>query len=243
MEAIESCAIPMVFSTVDRVFRISFHIVRDLPYASAPSASERRRVLAPHPNQLGCLSPRIPPTRQRHRRTSPLLGLFSVPFDQQLTMTRASRVLDTPFPNGVGTCKSAASNLWPARESSTPTQTETDDPTIMDGAVWEDEGTVDWVLRLSNAVSSLPRGTSVQVDAGVKGPQRQSWLLVIIESREKLNLKRGVDIRVPRGIQWWEPGNPLKCKVTNVVTTPISISKGVPVATVYDVNNFDIPHI
>ena len=38
-----------------------------------------------------------------------------------------------------------------------------------------------------------------------------------------------------------EWGNPLKCKVVNVSTTPISIFKGVSVATVYSVNNFDIP--
>ena len=68
-------------------------------------------------------------------------------------------------------------------------------------------------------------------------------LFVIIEPREKFNLKREIDIGVPRGIQWWESGNPLKCKVTNVAITPISISKGVPVATVYSLNNFDIGRI
>ena len=41
----------------------------------------------------------------------------------------------------------------------------------------------------------------------------------------------------------WEPDNPLKCKVTNVAITLISISKRVPVATVYSVNNFDAPRI
>ena len=74
----------------------------------------------------------------------------------------------------------------------------------MNRAVWESEETldVDWVLRLSNAVSSLPGGTSGQVDGRVKSPQPQSRLLVIIEPCEKFNLKRGVDIGVPRGIQW-----------------------------------------
>ena len=81
----------------------------------------------------------------------------------------------------------------------------------------------------------------MQVDDRVKVPQPQSLLLVIIEPREALNLKRGVDIEVPRGVQWWEPGNPLNYKVTNMATIPISISKVVPVATVYSVNSFDIP--
>ena len=78
---------------------------------------------------------------------------------------------------------------------------ETDDPTIVDGAVREDEGTLDWVLRLSNAVSSLPGGMSVQVDDRDKVPQPQSRLPVIIEPRHTFNLKRGVEIGVPRGIQ------------------------------------------
>ena len=129
----------------------------------------------------------------------------------------------------------------PEKESSNPNQTETDSLTAANKAVWEDEGTLDWVSCLSDAVSALPGGTSVQMDARVKGPQPQTWLLVIVEPREKFNLKRGVDIGVPRGMQWWELGNPLMCKVTNVATRPISISKGVTVATVYSVNNFDTP--
>ena len=111
----------------------------------------------------------------------------------------------------------------------------------LDRAVWEDKGTLDWVLRMSNGVSSLPGETSVQVDARVKDPESQLRLVVIIEPREKFNLKRGIDIGVPRGIQWWEPRNPLKCKIMNAATTPISISKEVPVATAYSANDVDIP--
>ena len=120
---------------------------------------------------------------------------------------------------------------------------EADSPTIVDGAVWEDEDTLDWVLRLSNAVLSLLGGTSLQVDIRVKDPQRQTRLLVIIEPRAEFELKRGVDIGVPHGIQWWELGSSLKYKVTSVAATLISISKVVPVAAVYSVNNFDIPRI
>ena len=135
------------------------------------------------------------------------------------------------------------SDRQPGKESPNPNQMEMDSSTAADEAVWEDEGTLDWVLRLSDAASALPGGTSTQVDARVKCPQPQTWLLVIVEPREKFNLKRGVDIGIPRRIQWWESGNPFKCKVTNVATRPISISKGVPVATVYSVNNFDTPPI
>ena len=39
MEVIGFCVIPMVFSPVDRVFRISFRVVRDLPYAVVVGAA------------------------------------------------------------------------------------------------------------------------------------------------------------------------------------------------------------
>ena len=118
------------------------------------------------------------------------------------------------------------SSRQPGEESPAPSQTEAECRTAAYGAVWKDEGTLDWVLRLCRAVSSLLGGTSVQVDAWVKGPQPQTRLFVIIEPREKFNLKRRIDIGAPRRIQWWEPDNPLKCKVTKVATTPISNSQG-----------------
>ena len=75
------------------------------------------------------------------------------------------------------------SDQQPGEESPKPNHAETDSPTAVDGAVWEDEGTLDWVLRLSDAVSALPGGTSVQVNARAKGPQPQTRLLVIVEPR------------------------------------------------------------
>ena len=109
--------------------------------------------------------------------------------------------------------------------------------------MWEDEDTLDRVLRLSNDMSSLHGGTSKQVYAQVKGSQTQSRLLVTIEPREKFSFKRGIVIGVSRGIQWWNRGNPFKYKVTNIATTPIFIFKEVSLDTVYSVNNFDIPQI
>ena len=108
----------------------------------------------PPPLSLDFSSPRIPPTRQRHRRTSPLLGLHSMPFDQQPTITRASRVLDTQLPNGVGTCKSAAPQ--PAAGEGVPRSYVNGNrrPNEQDGAVLDDEGTLDWVLRLSNNITT-----------------------------------------------------------------------------------------
>ena len=50
MEVIGSCVIPMALSPVDRVFRISFRIVRDLPYAVVLGAAfmkEHQRTMLP----------------------------------------------------------------------------------------------------------------------------------------------------------------------------------------------------
>ena len=104
-------------------------------------------------------------------------------------------VRDLPYAFVLG----SAPNLRPELESPPPTETKVNDLTSVDNAVWEDEVTLDWILRLSNAVSSLPGGTSVQVVGRVKGPQLQSRLLVITEPRDKFNLKWGLVSEVPRG--------------------------------------------
>ena len=54
MEVIGSCLIPMAFSPVDRVFRISFRIVGDLPYAvvlGASSMKEHQRTISFRENE------------------------------------------------------------------------------------------------------------------------------------------------------------------------------------------------
>ena len=124
------------------------------------------------------------------------------------------------------------------QESSAPTQPSADDLTRLDRAVWEDEGILDWSLRLSNNVLSLPGGTSVQVYARVKGPQPPS-------SHVRNSISDGESIsESTAGYYGGSRATGLsKCKVKNVATTPISISKKVPVAGVYSVNNFDIPRI
>ena len=97
----------MVFSPVYRIFRISFQSSVTYP---TPSFWGRLNEETPEyhqlpskirfqtPNPLGRLSPRISPTQRRHGKTSPLLGIQPVPFDQ-LPMSRISRILDTSFPS------------------------------------------------------------------------------------------------------------------------------------------------
>ena len=47
-------------------------------------------------------------------------------------------------------------------------------------SVWEDEGTLHWKLRIAKDVE-VQGGTSIQVDAFVKGPQPQVQQLVVVE--------------------------------------------------------------
>ena len=315
MEVIGSCVIPMMFSPVDKVFRISFRVVRDLPYAivlgaafmrehhsiisfrekegfkptpestwvsfsshTTNSATSSKKVTAawtsfcavrpiadsdPDPDNPQhiprCLAEANEDsldqvvdhlhsvcweTKERRRSHAATANAKrNAPHKLERKRQQATTEMTIGTEEEPAPTSQSPPEQPPEKDLPYPDQTDTDNPTAAGEAVWEDEGTLDWVLRLTEAVSALPGGTSVQVDARVKGPQPQTRLLVIVEPRERFNLKRGVDIGVPRGIQWWEPGNPLKCKVTNVATRPISISKGVPVAIVYSVNNFDTPRI
>ena len=109
-------------------------------------------------------------------------------------------------------------------------------------AVWEDQATLDWIMRLDQDVS-LPGGTSRQVNARVKGPQPQTRLLVVVEPLGRFDLVQGVDTNVLRGLKFWDPRTPLACKVTDVDTSDRLLSKGAPVATTYSVNNYDPPRI
>ena len=89
-------------------------------------------------------------------------------------------------------------------------------------SVWEDEGTLHWKLRIAKDVE-VPGGTSIQVDAFVKGPQPQVQQLVVVEPTNRYDLKLGVDLGVPRGAQWWFPGIPHQCKLSNVTQDNMKI--------------------
>ena len=105
-------------------------------------------------------------------------------------------------------------------------------------SVWEDEGTLHWKLRIAKNVE-VQGGTSIQVDAFVKGPQPQVQQLVVVEPTNRYDLKLGADLGVPRGAQWWFPGIPLQCKLSNVTQDSMKVQGGMVVAMVYAVNNYD----
>ena len=61
----------------------------------------------------------------------------------------------------------------------------------------------------------------------------------MVEPTNRHDLKLGVDLGVPRGAQWWFPGIPLQCKLSNVTQDNMKIQGGLVIATVYAVNNYD----
>ena len=109
-------------------------------------------------------------------------------------------------------------------------------------AVWQDQATLDWIIRLDQDVS-FAGGKSRQVNTRVKGAQPQTRLLVVVEPLGRFDLAQGVDIGVPRRMQVWDPGTPFACTGTNVDTSDRLLSRATPVATAYSVNNFDPPRI
>ena len=62
---------------------------------------------------------------------------------------------------------------------------------------------------------------------------------MIVEPRDRYDLGKWVKLRIPRGLQWWNQGTPLQCKVVNVASTGFRLQRERAVATVYAVNNFD----
>ena len=66
---------------------------------------------------------------------------------------------------------------------------------IMDlgSSVWEDEGALHWNVRIAKDVE-VQGGTSIQVDAFVKGPQPHVQQLVVVEPTNLYDLNLGVDL-------------------------------------------------
>ena len=103
---------------------------------------------------------------------------------------------------------------------------------------WEDDGTLQWELRLAREVV-VPGFVSVQVDAYTKGVQPQDRQLVVVEPNKSYDMELGAEMGVARGAQWWYPGTPLQCKVVNRSKASLTLKRGRVVARIYAVNTSD----
>ena len=248
MEVIGSCLIPLIFTPVNRVFRVPFRVVRDLPYAVVLGAAfmkENKSVLSfnenegfkPTPDSTWVpFSPHIAGAAKSSKEVSaawddfcagrpaeaqksdhrsfpdgipqPLLKTNEETLDEIVASLRRNcesrkdrrrhraalanftyrarrkirkrkRSEDQNTIAGAETVE-PLHNQRPGPAPQPPTDAATDELTEAERAVWEDEGTLDWTLYLSEDVSTLPGGTSIQVDARVKGPRPQNRLQVYV---------------------------------------------------------------
>ena len=107
---------------------------------------------------------------------------------------------------------------------------------------WENDGTLNRNLRLVEAVEVVD-GTNVLGETFLRESQPQTRQRVVVTSRERYDLQRGVDIRISPRVQWWNFGTPLHCKVSNVASSRLSLPTRSHVATAFGVNNFDVARI
>lgn len=114
-------------------------------------------------------------------------------------------------------------------------------PALGDSA-WQDDGTLQW--KLYNEKQVVVEGfVSLQIPAFVKGPQPQERQLVLINPTKTYDLEHGADLGIARGVEWWYPHTPLHCKVVNVTKLPITLQRGMTVASVYALNASDVERI
>ena len=102
---------------------------------------------------------------------------------------------------------------------------------------WEDDGTLQWELRLAQE-AAVPGFVSVPVNvySYAKGVQPQDRQLVVVKPNKPYDMELGAEMGVARGTQWWYPGTPLQCKVVNRSKAPLTLKRGGVVARIYAVN-------
>ena len=126
----------------------------------------------------------------------------------------------------------------PSAEKEPEGLTEPDTVPKKSEVVWEDDGSLQWNMRLAKEVK-VGGFVSVQKEAFVTGPQPQDRQLVLVIPTQPYDMELGAELGVARGVQWWYPGNPLQCKVVNRTKTAMTIQQGVVVAKVFATNSSD----
>ena len=109
-------------------------------------------------------------------------------------------------------------------------------------AYWEDDGSAQWPLYLPICVS-VAGFVSQVVDGQVSGPHPQTRQLVLTLPTLNYDLTQGATLGVARGIQWWEPGNPVLVKLVNRTPFAIDLKPQDPVAHVIAVSHDDQPRL
>ena len=113
-----------------------------------------------------------------------------------------------------------------------------------DRVAWEDDSTLQLDVRLVDDTEIkeprlLPGFTSIIVECFATEPMPQDRQFVLTLPTEKYDMERGALVGVARGIQWWDPGMPVRCKIVNRGNKFAKLVRGHPVAHMIAVNTRD----
>ena len=105
-------------------------------------------------------------------------------------------------------------------------------------AGWEDDGTLQRELRLSQPVGAEGL-VGIEVEGYVHGPQPSERQLVLIQLVAKYDTDSGAVVGMASGVEWCKPGTPSYCKVVNTGRAPAVVRSGHPIAKVIGMNVSD----
>ena len=188
MDVLGSTSVPITFPPERRTRNIGARVVRGLPYSMILGATffrNNRSILSFRKNEGFQPSPEAP----------------WVPFDDH-------RQPEQSFPH---------LNVLPSEDVREPPGITLSPMAVlatlhqMKHAAWEDDGTLQWKLKLLEPVT-LPGYVSRVVDGYVRGPQPQARQLVLTIPVQNFDTDHGAIAGLAYGVQWWEPGTPLAVK-------------------------------
>ena len=113
-------------------------------------------------------------------------------------------------------------------------------PQSHEDVAWEDEGTLEWDVYLSNDDISTVVYVSKAVGGYAVGSMPQDKQLAIILPKGAYNLRKTAVVGVARGVVWWKPGTQVTCKLVNRGNEPANVSNSAPIAYMITLNSRNV---
>ena len=193
-----SVKIPVVLTGDATVRTIRVRVVVGLPYAFIVGASyfrTNRSVL-----NFG-----------EGKGLQPIPGAPWVPFDDPVPGFIPEPVANSPL------C--AARDHFALLNTTAVAQEEKPPPTppipSYHDIAWEDDGSLEWRVKLVSDRVTVEGFTSRAVEAAAIGTMPQDRQLVLVLPTERYDLAKGAVAGFARAVCWWQPGHPVYCKLVN----------------------------